>query len=134
MNSSILYYNDTETGSVDYDFVVIHKLYTEGDRVPLFKLNTENISYNINDGGVELRGNLAIECTEILNKECAFIIDTELSDTKKENELIIFFANANETVWDVSKRYKVNPKDVIDLNLMENSDIKKGQKIIIPSY
>ena len=109
-----------------------HKTQKKTPTKPIIKLNTENISYNITDGGVELRGNLAIDITEICDEECSFILDYEEKDLKRENELIVFFANSDETIWDISKKYKVNPKDIMDINGIEDEKVKRGQRVIIP--
>ncbi len=132
MHTNILYLNSNQTGCLNFDFNLNHKSPKRTDTKPIFKLNTENISYNITNGAVELRGNLIIECTEIIEKDCTFISDANEKELKRENELIIFFANSDETIWDISKRYKVNPKDVMDLNSIEDDKIKTGQRVIIP--
>ncbi len=132
MYANILYINGDKTGCLNFEFDLNHKTPAFSDSKPMFRLNTENISYNITDGGVELRGNLIIECTKITEKEYSFISDALEKECERENELIIFFANSDETVWDISKRYKVNPKDVMEINSIEDEKIKKGQRVIIP--
>ncbi len=52
-------------------------------------------------------------------------------ETKKQNGIIIYYADGHETLWDIAKKFKVNTEHIH--NVPSDGNIQKGQKLILIS-
>ena len=94
----------------------------------------EHMTFALTSGGdIELRGAVELKLEERKTYPVKFISDINRVQEDKNNEIIIFFANGIDSVWDIAKRYRGTPEDLASLNdLEEDAVIEKGRRIIIP--
>jgi len=99
----------------------------------LLKGECEHISTVIcSDDAVEVRCAILICGRVVKRKNVRMISDAKKGDCLlKESGILVYFAQKNDTVWDVAKKYRVPEHCVYDA--MQDCDrLKEGMKIIIP--
>lgn len=94
----------------------------------------EHITYALTSTGeVDIRAAYEIKLEEREAKTLSIISDVNKGEEDLDVEMIIFFANRDEEVWNIAKKYKLSPKYLAQLNdLDEYGVVEKGRKIIIP--
>ena len=56
----------------------------------------------------------------------------DLEETNKKG-IVIYFAEHNETLWSVAKKYTVSEEEIAKLNNLEDDKLCEGMKLLIPS-
>ncbi|MBE7010838.1 MAG: DUF3794 domain-containing protein [Ruminococcaceae bacterium] len=95
------------------------------------------ISFSINAAGeIELRCVLEFYSRIMRRREIDYVTACEVHEDKKEVKgkgLIIYFARAGETLWDVAKYYHIDGESIKSLNRLCDDYLSAGQKILIPT-
>lgn len=96
-----------------------------------FNINFCEVKFNNNevicDFKVESIENIKYENVQILNK-CEFVECKEGNDYS----MIIYFVKPYDTIWEISKKFKVSMNQIIDLNnLSEPEKLNIGEKLYI---
>ncbi len=125
--------------SLAHSFDFEHKIPVDGlDETALFECHVTDavMSFSINAAGeIELRTNLEFYSRVVRKNEPELVTACELQEDascKKNHGLIIYFARAEDTLWDVAKRYRVDQEKVKLLNQLSGEKLMAGQKILIP--
>lgn len=96
----------------------------------------QNISFTLNAASeIELRSKLEFYTRVIKRKTVNPVTACEILEGEAEPEgrgLVIYFAQKGDSLWDVSKHYRVDRQAVMKLNQMDGEQILAGQKILIP--
>lgn len=137
LETSILYLSDDVDLPVccqKSDIPISHKFNIPNSGSIAVCAECERISYALTSGGdIELRAAIEFKLEDRNKHAVNLIKGIDKVEEERDNEIIIFFANGSESVWDVAKRYKVAPDYLAELNELENDAIiEKGRKIIIP--
>ena len=56
----------------------------------------------------------------------------EEDEVKKNNEIVIYYPSAGDTLWSIAKKYSTNPETIIKTNSLENDTISSKHIILIP--
>ena len=98
------------------------------------KVYVENLMYSMNSkGGVEIKYTLKKEIRITNKMSLQLICDVETEENREENDIVIYFVKKGDSLWSVGKSYGVRVNDLIELNKLENDEIKEGQKLLIPA-
>lgn len=95
----------------------------------------EHISYTISSANaVEVRCGIAISGKIIKKSQISIITDVSAEPAEnKESGIVVYFANKNESLWDISKKYRVKSESIASANNLDsNATLSGGEKLIIP--
>ena len=96
----------------------------------------QGVSFTLNAASeIELRCVLEFYVRAVAKREITFITGCEIAEESTEaphRSMVIYFAQQNDTLWDVAKHYKTDQEKIIQLNKLENKNLLPGQKILIP--
>lgn len=94
----------------------------------------EHISYNLASGGdVEIRAAVDVGVSNRICTKNKMITEVSEGEKNGKNEIVMFFAQGGESLWDVAKKYRADPAVVAELNRIdEGTLIEKGTRLIIP--
>lgn len=103
-------------------------------------LDIDNFSYSMTSGkNVEVRAVLCARAKISKNNEVVFTDKIEEASFEEEGgisnlpSIVVYFAQAGDSLWKVAKRYRVRVDDILKMNNLEESvDISVGQQIIVP--
>lgn len=135
---SILYLSDSEENPVccqKAELPINENIEAKGKDEICIWAECEHISYSINGtGDVELRANVAFNIEECAREELDVIDDIETEPKNREPEVVIMFANGDESLWDIAKEYGVDIDKLAKMNdITDNEKIEKRRRIIIPT-
>lgn len=95
------------------------------------------VSFSINAAGeIELRTMLEFYMRAVRRAEPELMTGCELREAEAEKpagSLVIYFAQAEDTLWDVAKRYRIDREKIKLLNQISEERLSAGQKILIPA-
>ena len=99
------------------------------------KVFLDHISYSISaDKEVELRFIVVLTLSLLRSEAMEIIEDISPDEDASPRPLpsaVIYFADENETIWDIAKRFWVTPESIITANKLDDDILKKGQRICI---
>ncbi len=109
--------------------------FTEGV-MPEILFGLSDCSASVKDGGIEARFEVDI-CGVLSGKtQLSVVSSLDISEktekAKKSGEIIIYYPNSQEKLWDIAKKYRVNPEVLCRLNKVEEKDFSKKHTVIIP--
>jgi len=86
---------------------------------------------------IELSIELKINASVYEKKELSLISDISLNETrpienKNEFAMTIYFADDNEAVWDIARKYNASVDEIMNINSLENEILPQGKMILIP--
>jgi len=122
----------------EYDFE--HSVPADGADEGVFcecGITDQNISFTLNAASeIELRCMLEFY-TRVVKKTAVELIGgcnihEEEADESADRGLVIYFAQKDDTLWDIAKLYRTDQEKIMRLNQMDNGHILAGQKILIP--
>ncbi len=78
-----------------------------------------------------------VEATIYENKKIKLITDAILSDNKRTDisgsSIILYFADAGESIWDIAKRYNSSLSEIKELNGVTEDILPEPKKFLIPT-
>ena len=93
-------------------------------------------SYTLSsDNSIELRLNLKVSGIIYNIEELDVITDMQKTETCLPNtaaSITVYFVQDNETLWDIAKKYYTTVDDIICINELSETTIKKDMRILIP--
>ncbi len=107
-----------------------------GDIVPEIILSLSGCSAAIKEG--LLTADFDISVNGMITEQKKVGIVTALfpmgdaDTTKKNNEIVIYYPSAGDTLWSIAKKYSTNPETIIKTNSLENNSISSKHIILIP--
>lgn len=101
-------------------------------------LTAFGISYSLSgENGAEVRLNIKTDGA-VYEKQSVFAISNisidETAPEKKMPSVTVYFAGADDSIWDIAKKYKTSESLIRSVNHLESGEIKKGDKLIIPKF
>ncbi len=104
--------------------------------LPEILLGISNCSAVVKDGGIEAKFEVDI-CGVLAGKaQLSVVSSLDISErdekAKKSGEIIIYYPNPEEKLWDIAKKYRVNPEVLCRTNKVEEKDFSKKHTVIIP--
>ncbi len=94
----------------------------------------ENLTYCMNSkGSVEIKYTLKKEIRITRKMTLNLICDVKTEDKNEENDIVIYFVKKGDSLWSVGKRYGVRIGDIMELNKLENDELREGEKLLIPA-
>jgi len=101
-------------------------------------LNIDHINFNIlSNKELELKIILSFNTYVIQDQELKIITQINFTDIDKnilENtpSMIVYITQEKDTLWDIAKKYNINPNKLIQINdLDNNNNLQPGQKLLI---
>lgn len=98
------------------------------------KINISNENYNVMTGGnIELKMDLdyMIEICDVENLEIINEAKVEEGEDKNPYNMVVYFANKNESLWDISKKFKTTEEKIIEENNLKDQNVSAGTKLYI---
>ena len=93
-------------------------------------------NYAINSAGeTEVKLSLALDVMVMKTIDMPVLSEFEICDLEQTDKkgIVIYFAENNETLWSVAKKYTVSEEEIAKLNNLETDDLCEGMKLLIPS-
>ena len=100
------------------------------------KADIAHKNYAINSAGeTEVKLSLALDIMVLKSINMPVLSEFEICDVEETNKkgIVIYFAENNETLWSVAKRYTVSEEEIARLNSLEDNNLCEGMKLLIPS-
>lgn len=97
-------------------------------------------SYTIlSDSSLEFRNEFKVKTAVTSKAKIPLIVAVEKSKSAKEKsssncQAVIYYANKNESLWDIAKHYNSNIEELKKLNEINDDCIKENKALIIPIY
>ncbi|MCL1858437.1 MAG: DUF3794 domain-containing protein [Oscillospiraceae bacterium] len=96
-----------------------------------------NIEANIESGKLNVKITVCYECVVFENESKnivrAIIVDTGITKSiKKDAQMIIYYPNKNENLWNIAKKYDSQVSKIMKFNKCESQNITDKKIIIIP--
>ncbi|MBQ9680523.1 MAG: DUF3794 domain-containing protein [Ruminococcus sp.] len=136
----ILFENtEGETRYAERDAEFVYKPDTEGcDEVVRLKAAVDSLSYRLTDSRrIELRAELCYRLTLCRRVSCSAVTavsaDDDAPEREKDGSLILYYTDKGDNVWDISKRFRSRPADIIAENGLDGGDVASGVMLLIPS-
>jgi len=126
-----IFYSKEENNSLiqrklEIPFIINSELDNNEFELDSYEIKSLNNEYICNFKIVSIQ-NIKYENMEIIN-DCKF---TD-GETKKDYSMIIYFVKPQDTIWNISKKFKVSMEKIIELNGITNPNrIIPGEKIYI---
>jgi len=109
---------------------------TDGEIICEYELSHIGTNFNIiSESEIEIRTNVEIFVRLTENFPINIItecIANEISDDKHSPQLIIYFVQKGDTLWDIAKHYNTTTKRIKDANHIESIS-SPGEKLLIPA-
>jgi len=86
-------------------------------------------------GETELKLNVSFEVKAVKTVCIPVITSCTVSeiDASDKKGIVIYFVRNGDSLWEVSKRYKVHASAIAELNNLETEELTNGMKLLIPS-
>lgn len=86
---------------------------------------------------IELHAELAINAGIYEKRDVNLISDlvldeTKIVKTKNHGAMIIYFAGADDSVWDVANKYSASVNEIMSINNLEEQKLPGGKMILVP--
>ncbi len=86
---------------------------------------------------IELYAELEINAGIYEKRDITLISDLSLDETKlikQKNKcaMIIYFAGANDSVWDIANKYSASVNEIISVNNLDEQKLQNGKMIFVP--
>ncbi|MBQ5809991.1 MAG: LysM peptidoglycan-binding domain-containing protein, partial [Clostridia bacterium] len=59
-------------------------------------------------------------------------IDTAAPKKLRRSAIIIYYADGDETVWDLARRYNSSPAEILAINSLDSQIVPCGRMLLIP--
>ena len=98
----------------------------------------DSLSYRLRDSRhIELRAEVSYRMTMCKRLNCAAVTGVSADDDAPrkthDGTLILYYADDNDRVWDIAKRFCSRPVDIIAENDLEGETINAGMMLMIPT-
>ena len=140
MRVNMMYENsEGELRCVERDVEFRYKPVTDGrDCVESLDAGLESLSYRVVDSGrVEIRAELRYRLTLCRRLSCSAVNSVTASDDAparaEEGSLILYYTDSGDNVWDISKRFRSRPEDIIAENDLDGDSVDSGIMLLIPT-
>ena len=95
----------------------------------------EDTSSSITENGVQIVANTSLFVKALKDKEINILTDFEIEkdeETHTRPLMVVYFANAGDTIWEIAKKYRTRPDIIKSANNLESEKIEKGKRLLIP--
>lgn len=97
--------------------------------------NLNDVKATIDAQGAQILAEIEVFMKALRNKEAKILTDCN----KKEDEIkkvwpamVVYFARAGESVWEIAKKYRTKPQLIKDANNLDAEKIESGKRLLIP--
>ena len=100
------------------------------------KADITHKNYAINSAGeTEVKLSLSLDVMVLKSIDMPVLSEFELCDVEETNKkgIVIYFAEDNDSLWGVAKKYTVSEEEIARLNNLEDDKLCEGMKLLIPS-
>lgn len=129
----ILFEADNRSG-LNFQRVEIPFVFKSNMEIEITDLNIESKSFSVNNEYVNCNIEIGIKKQTNTMKKISIIDNIESRECPEENEykMIVYFVKKGDTIWNVSKKFKVCMDNIIKLNNLENPDkLNVGDRLYI---
>ena len=99
-----------------------------------FACSFENMQFDFNNSELLVKGNVCILEDSLQNSKISIVQEVNKKEQVSKNDysMIVYSVKQNDTLWDVSKKFKVKQENIINSNeLTEPYNLKAGEKMYI---
>ncbi|MDY3031349.1 MAG: DUF3794 domain-containing protein [Clostridia bacterium] len=107
----------------------------EGDVIPKLRAEVRHTGYNLNASGeVELRCILSLSANVVRQRRLDLIteLDSEDYGSEPQSRIVVYFVQSGDSLWEVSKRYRVPCNAISEYNELNDDKLKPGMRLLIP--
>ncbi len=101
-----------------------------------YSVTEQGVSFTLNAASeIELRCVLEFYVRALAKRETHLLTGCELIEEETvapHHSMVIYFAQPNDSLWDIAKHYKTDQEKIMALNKLEHPTLIAGQKILIP--
>lgn len=110
----------------------------KGDIVADCNIQIKNCTFEITGiGEVEVECDINIEASVFTQTRENLIVDIKvrddnLKDHKDQSALTIYYADANESIWEIAKKYNTSVTEILEQNEISEETLASRQMLLIP--
>ena len=96
--------------------------------------NVQDIQFDYNGNTLIVKGKIGIQENNISNNKINIVQNVTKKDRENKDEysIIVYSIKSNDTLWDISKKFRVKQENIINSNdLEEPYNLKFGEKMYI---
>lgn len=100
------------------------------------KADITHKNYAINSAGeTEVKLSLTLDIMVLKSIDLPVLSEFEISDVEQTDKkgIVIYFAEDNDSLWSVAKKYTVSEEEIAKLNNLESDKLCEGLRLLIPS-
>ncbi len=103
-----------------------------------FRVTVMNSSYTITGANtISVAVEPMVEASIYENQKVKLITDAVLSEEKRsvaaKSSIILYFADAGESIWDIARRYNSSVSEIKELNSVTDDILPESKKFLIPT-
>ena len=99
-----------------------------------FACSFENVQFDFSNSELLVKGNVCILEDNLQNSKISIVQEVNKKEQVSKNDysMIVYSVKQNDTLWDISKKFKVKQENIINSNeLTEPYNLKAGEKMYI---
>jgi len=145
MDTRILYLSDSKnmpvyslTRKIPFSLRINNQKISEQSQIDA-DVSLEHTSYILkSERDTEIRAALKLNAKIITQNDVELISDININEEaplKKQDQpgIVIYFADEDETLWDIAKKYNTTTEEIAEVNGIDVDDVlRKRQRLIIP--
>ena len=86
---------------------------------------------------IEIHTELGINAGIYETKEVSLVCDMEVDEKKtinrdKQCAMVIYFAEENDSLWDIAQKYSASVNEIMSINKMEDDNLFNGKMLLVP--
>ena len=86
---------------------------------------------------IEIHTELGINAGIYETKEVSLVCDMEVDENKpisrdKQCAMVIYFAEENDSLWDIAQKYSASVNEIMSINKMEDENLFNGKMLLVP--
>lgn len=97
--------------------------------------NLSELNATASDGVVRILAEIELFMKAIKNKEVKILTDCAEKEDKEKRcspAMVVCFAKAGDTVWDIAKKYRTKSQLIKDANGLDTEKLESGRRLLIP--
>lgn len=115
---------------------IMQSISLDSSCVPEILLSVRGCSAEIREGAITVVFDMAVNGVITEKTSLNLVTDLDIDDDacikKQRGEIVVCYPSQNDRLWDIAKKYRVNPETIAQANNLENEEISSKHILLIP--